>query len=208
MDIYSEKCRSSRKDGKKHWHTQRYIRLTNTVSSNTYIICQISASIHSFSTQHFIYTVFNDNNNKKLRYSLQTEVITTLSTKINTQLSTLESRLSTLPRSEAAPLRSTHVKLSRDYRLVEQRYKNLVLDVKKRRNLRQVRKREDEKMTDTGGGNGDGGSFDVRRQMQIQEDVSGVRRLTCMHRLNNSFTHFLFLSLSLMHHCRELMKKS
>jgi hypothetical protein len=87
--------------------------------------------------------------------------------------------------------------------LVEQRYKNLVLDVKKRRNLRQVKKREEEKMTDNGGGNGDGGSLDARRHMQIQEDVSvdiiicvGATHSQSMHGLNNSFTHFLCLSLS------------
>ena len=66
-----------------------------------------------------------------------------------------------------------------------------------------MKKLEDEKITDNGGGNDDGGSLDVRRQMQIQEDVSvdiiicvGVTRLICMHRLNHSFTHFLCLSLS------------
>ena len=76
------------------------------------------------------------------------------------------------------------MKLSRDYSLVESRYKNIVLDAEKRRRVREVtmRKKEEEKKHQTTNmGSLEGGSMEgesesndemYRRQMQIQEDVS------------------------------------
>ena len=78
------------------------------------------------------------------------------------------------------------MKLTRDYRLVEQQYKNVQLDVKRKRGLAEARQREavrmeeEEKERTRRGNNNDGfgGSGEdmsegaMRWQMQIQEDVS------------------------------------
>jgi hypothetical protein len=120
-------------------------------------------------------------NYSQYRYNLQLDVIRQLGTRIEKQLQSQESRLSTLPRTEAAQSRTTHVKLSRDYRLVEQQFKNVQLDVKKKRSLAEARQREirieeeeKERRRVNGGGEGSAGDEVMRRQMQIQEDVSGV----------------------------------
>ncbi|KAL7507572.1 hypothetical protein ACHAXN_004737 [Cyclotella atomus] len=113
------------------------------------------------------------------QYQLQSEIINQLSTKISNQLTTLEQRLSTLPRTEATPLRSTHVKLSRDYALVQQKYRMVLLDVKKRRSLMEVKRDEEDRRLhhnnsyQEGNGMMEGVEKNeeiVRRQMQIQED--------------------------------------
>mmetsp|Transcript_18608 Transcript_18608/g.39024 ORF Transcript_18608/g.39024 Transcript_18608/m.39024 type:complete len:303 (+) Transcript_18608:84-992(+) len=122
----------------------------------------------------------NDTSVLKTQYNLQLEVIQQLGQRIESQLKTLESRLTTLPRLEASQSRTTHVKLSRDYRLVEQRFKNVQLDVKKRVSLAEAKERERR----LGSADGrDGGGFggltgnkeseqeEYRlRQIQMQED--------------------------------------
>jgi len=135
----------------------------------------------------------NDTSVSQTQYNLQLEVIQQLGQRIETQLRSHESRLSTLPRSEASSLRTTHVKLTRDYRLVEQQFKTLQLDVKRKRGLAEVRAREAEEermgrnnrggvgvgvgvggIIGGGGGDVDGAMTEegMRWQMQIQEDVS------------------------------------
>ena len=104
-----------------------------------------------------------------------------------------------MSRSDAAGCRTTHVKLHRDYRMVEQTFKNVLLDVRKKKSLeeargRQKRMEEERRVLETksksGGGmdfNGDGGpmgggdlSEEGRRwQMQIQEDVSTIHCYDC-----------------------------
>eukprot|EP00984_Skeletonema_dohrnii_P001525 scaffold486_cov148-Skeletonema_dohrnii-CCMP3373.AAC.6 len=125
------------------------------------------------------------------QYTLQIDVITQLGQRIETQLSAADKRLATMSRGEAAGCRTTHVKLNRDYRMVEQKYKNVMLDVRKRKGLAEARRRErrmeeERRVLETngsrgshgvdlnGGGSGVGGGDlseeGVRWQMQIQED--------------------------------------
>ncbi len=117
------------------------------------------------------------------RYNLQIDVINQLGQRIENQLRTHEQRITTLPRSEASSLRTTHVKLTRDYRMVEQQFKNVQLDVKRKRGLAEARQREalrmeeEEKERKRRGDRGGLGGEDMteegmRWQMQIQEDVS------------------------------------
>ena len=119
------------------------------------------------------------------RYNLQLAVIQQLGQRIENQLKAHESRLASLPRSEASSLRTTHVKLTRDYRLVEQQFKNVQLDVRRRRSAAEARQREAvrteeeererRRREDMGlKGLGDEGMTEegIRWQMQIQEDVS------------------------------------
>ena len=93
------------------------------------------------------------------------------------------------------------MKLTRDYRLVEQQYKNVQLDVKRKRGLAEARQREavrmeeEEKERKRRGNNNDGfgGSGEdmsegaMRWQMQIQEDVSYLLLI-----LTNQFMVLLF----------------
>lgn len=128
----------------------------------------------------------NDTSVTQTQYNLQLDVINQLGQRIETQLKTHEQRLTTLPRTEASSLRTTHVKLSRDYRLVEQQFKNVQLDVKRKRGLAEAKQREVVRMEeeekerkrrgDTAGGlGGDMSDSAMRYQMQIHEDVSIMR---------------------------------
>ncbi len=90
--------------------------------------------------------------------------------------------MTTLPRTEASSLRTTHVKLSRDYRLVEQQFKNVQLDVKRKRSMAEAMQRDAARMEEEEkerGQRGIGGkdmmAEGMRWQMQIQEDVSVAR---------------------------------
>lgn len=123
------------------------------------------------------------------QYTLQIDVIQQLGSRIETQLSAADKKLSSLSRADAAQSRATHVKLSRDYRMVEQKFKHVMLDVKKRRSLAEARVREArmeeerraiERNSRGSGRSGSGGFVGggdmtdegMRWQMQIQEDVS------------------------------------
>jgi len=121
--------------------------------------------------------------NANHRYNLQIDVINQLGQRIENNLKSHEKRLSSLPRAEASSLRTTHVKLTRDYRMVEQQFKNVQLDVKRRRGLAEARQREAVRMEEEekerkrrgnmGQGEGDTMTEEGKRwQMQIQEDVS------------------------------------
>lgn len=121
-------------------------------------------------------------------------MVTQLGSRIETQLSQAEQRLASLPRgADAGGSRTTHVKLSRDYRMVEERLKSVQLEVRRKKNLEEQRVREQQReeerrMLERGAGGG-GGGVDLtggggvgggdlteegrRWQMQIQEDVSG-----------------------------------
>jgi hypothetical protein len=112
--------------------------------------------------------------------------------------------MTTLSRSEASSLRTTYVKLSRDYRLVEQQFKNVQLDVKRKRGLAEamqrdaVRIEEEEadrrKKREMGGGENNMMAEGMRWQMQIQEDVSGEKREIdgpVLHDEKSSFLPFL-----------------
>ncbi|KAL3769959.1 hypothetical protein ACHAW5_010033 [Stephanodiscus triporus] len=119
----------------------------------------------------------NDTSVLQTQYNLQIDVIQQLGERIENQLRSQESRLTTLSRTEASSLRTTHVKLSRDYRLVEQQFKNLQLDVKRKRGNAEAMQRDAARMEVEEGGrrqNGVGGedmtAEGIRWQMQIQED--------------------------------------
>ena len=84
----------------------------------------------------------NDTSVLQTQYSVQIDVINQLGQRIETQFKAQEQRISSLPRTEAGQLRTTHVKLTRDYRQVEQKFKNVQLDVKNKRSLAEAKQRE------------------------------------------------------------------
>lgn len=152
------------------------------------------------------------------QYTLQIDVITQLGARIETQLAAADKRLSQMSRVEAAGCRTTHVKLNRDYRMVEQKFKNVMLDVRKKKSLAEAKNRErrmeEERRVlenngtsqynrgisggvDLNGGGGVMGGGDLseegrRWQMQIQEDVSN-HLLFCLF---GAIDHQLLLFLS------------
>ncbi|KAL7434365.1 hypothetical protein ACHAXH_003883 [Discostella pseudostelligera] len=118
----------------------------------------------------------NDTSILQTQYNLQVDVLHQLSHRIEDQLRSHETRLASLPRNEASTLRTTHIKLNRDYRSVEQQFKNLCLDVKRKRSMAEVMQRESARIDDENRGKSQGGEGSsaeesgMRWQMQIQED--------------------------------------
>lgn len=94
--------------------------------------------------------------------------------------------MAAMPRIEAAPLRTTHVKLVRDYGLVEQQLKIVLLDANRRRGAVEAMQRDaaimeqEENSRTLGGQTRDGGGGmmgsdedeGMAWHMKIQEDVS------------------------------------
>jgi hypothetical protein len=125
-----------------------------------------------------------DNSVLQTQYNLQLDIIHQLGQRIETQLHTQEKKMAAMPRIEAAPLRTTHVKLVRDYGLVEQQLKIVLLDANRRRGAVEAMQRnaammEQEEKSRTlggqthGGGGMMGGDDEVMAwHMKIQEDVS------------------------------------
>lgn len=104
------------------------------------------------------------------QFNLQLDVIRQLGQRIGTQLKSHESQLSSLPRAEASRSRATYVKLSRDYRTVEQQFRNVQLDVQRKRGLAEARRREAEEEGRRSRDAGEENEEVMMRQMQIQED--------------------------------------
>lgn len=84
----------------------------------------------------------------------------------------LEQEMAHMSREEASKSRATHIKLTRDYRWVEQKFKNLLLEYKQKRNALEAERRmaiEEENRKKFGQGIDD---ETHRMQMQLKDDVS------------------------------------
>jgi len=109
------------------------------------------------------------------RYKLQVDVVNQLGQRIEQQLQAQESAMSTMSRTEASRSRATHVKLTRDFRRVEATFKNLQLEVRRKKAVADAARREREE-EERGRMEEMGGSGQARRmQMQIEEDVSFLK---------------------------------
>lgn len=71
----------------------------------------------------------------KQQFKVQTDVIRQIGSKIELQLSQQEKLMESMTRTDASKSRATHVKLTRDYRWVETKFKNIQLECKQRRNV-------------------------------------------------------------------------
>jgi len=78
-------------------------------------------------------TTDSDSAVSETQYRVQVDVVKQLGTKIEKQLQTQEIKMNSMPRSESARCRATHIKLARDYRRVETTYKNIQLETKRKR---------------------------------------------------------------------------
>jgi hypothetical protein len=71
---------------------------------------------------------------------VQLDVIQQLGQKIESLLTEQERKMENMPRTEASKSRSTHIKLTRDYRWVETKFKNLQLEAKQNWNSLEMRR--------------------------------------------------------------------
>jgi len=104
---------------------------------------------------------------------LQTDVVSELGRKIEARLTASERTLAS-PRggggSTAAQARATHAKLTRDYRRVETVFKNVQMDVKRRKGLAEARRREALEEEERKQFAGDTEEEAQRMQLQMHED--------------------------------------
>jgi hypothetical protein len=101
------------------------------------------------------------------QYHLQTDVIQQLSSKITLQLEQLEHQ-----KTNNKQHRATHLKLTRDYKWVETKYKNLQLDGRRKWNMVEMEKRrivEEEQRRNL---EHDLDHDTSQLQMQLRDDVS------------------------------------
>lgn len=78
------------------------------------------------------------------QHKVQVGVINELGAKIEKNLRSLEISMSSMTRTDAARCRATHVKLNRDFRSVETKFKKLQLEARRKRNLVEAQRRERE----------------------------------------------------------------
>jgi len=106
----------------------------------------------------------------KQQYKVQTDVIREIGAKIESQLAQQEKHMETMTRTDASKGRATHVKLTRDYRWVETKFKNIQLECKQRRNaieaerlaaVEDTNRKQFEKGID---------SNNAKHQMQLQDE--------------------------------------
>ena len=74
------------------------------------------------------------------RFKVQLDVIRQLGQNIESLLGEQEQKMETLSRTDASKSRSTHIKLTRDYRWVETKFKNLQLEARQSWNSLEMRR--------------------------------------------------------------------
>jgi ABC-type phosphate transport system auxiliary subunit len=102
---------------------------------------------------------------KRDRYKTQVDVIRQLGFKIEAGLRQEEQVMQSLPRNDAARSRATHVKLTRDFRRVEQGFKNLQLEARRKKSAATVAREQQHQHTEE-----TNDESNQLRQMQLQQD--------------------------------------
>ena len=108
----------------------------------------------------------------QMQLRLQTDVVSELGQKIEGRLLASERTLASPGGggSTAAQARATHAKLTRDYRRMETVFKNIQLDVKRRKGLAEARAKEAAEEEERKRYAGDAEEEARRMQLQMQED--------------------------------------
>mmetsp|Transcript_48405 Transcript_48405/g.58593 ORF Transcript_48405/g.58593 Transcript_48405/m.58593 type:complete len:270 (+) Transcript_48405:126-935(+) len=114
------------------------------------------------------------------QFKVQVDVIRQLGSKIEKQLRDQEISIESMPRSDAARSRATHVKLTKDFRRVETAFKNLQLEARRKKDLveAQRREREENERKKLEGGASDTEAMRLQIQMQqerINEEIMRER---------------------------------
>jgi len=110
-----------------------------------------------------------DGEELQTQYEVQLDVLNQLGEKLEIQLKEQERQLESLPRTEAAKKRATFVKLSRDFRRVENTFKTIKLETRERRARIEEAKRH--AATRAAGTSVNAGEEErLAMQMQLQQD--------------------------------------
>ena len=108
----------------------------------------------------------------QMQLRLQTDVVSELGQKIESKLLASERSLASNKSGgpSAAQARATHAKLTRDYRRVEAIFKNIQMDIKRRKGLAEARRKEALEEEERKKYAGDAQEEARRMQLQMQED--------------------------------------
>ena len=116
------------------------------------------------------------------RYKVQVDVLKQLGSKIEKQLQAQEAKMNSMPRTEAARVRATHIKLSRDFRRVETTFKTIQLEAKRKRAQKEARTRKIHDSPTDPFQSDQNNTEDPQLRMQLQEDVShDFIHIDCFH---------------------------
>lgn len=107
-----------------------------------------------------------------LRCKVQVGVINELGSKIEKHLRNLELNMASMSRTEASRCRATHVKLTRDFRTIETKFKKLQLETRRKRDFIEAQRRDKEDENKRRNEQEQFGQEAMRYQLQMQEDVS------------------------------------
>lgn len=103
------------------------------------------------------------------------DVLKQLGDKLQTQLQLQEQQLESLPRTEAAKKRATHIKLQRDFSRISQQCKTLQLETRRKRARLHEAQMQNEQRQSSLNENGDD---ELYQQLQ-QEDVRVLSYISC-----------------------------
>lgn len=105
-----------------------------------------------------------------LRCKVQVGVINELGSKIEKHLRNLELNMASMSRTEASRCRATHVKLTRDFRTIETKFKKLQLETRRKRDFIEAQRRDKEDENKRRNEQEQFGQEAMRYQLQMQED--------------------------------------
>ena len=127
------------------------------------------------------------------RFDVQVDVLKQLGTRLEAQLKEQEADIAALPREQAARQRSTYIKLSRDFQRVEVTFKNLVLEVRRKRAKLDDQKRQALSATTANTTNATEEER-IGLELQLQQEVSQERRTMHMQ-ICHPLTIYIHLTL-------------
>lgn len=104
------------------------------------------------------------------QFKVQVGVINELGSKIEKHLRSLEMNMASMTRTEASRCRSTHVKLNRDFRTVETKFKKLQLEAMRRRNFMEAQRRDKEEDDRRRNEQDEFNQESMKFQLQLQEN--------------------------------------
>jgi len=108
------------------------------------------------------------------QFNVQVDVIRQLGSKIEIQLKdqllSSSSSISTMSRSDLSRSRATHTKLTRDYNQVKNTLNNLLLEARRKRNIAESRRSEEEEVEQKNLFEKEIGYDTAKLQMQLRED--------------------------------------
>jgi t-SNARE complex subunit (syntaxin) len=129
---------------------------------NVGILEKISQSIGTSSTA--------ESTVSETQYRVQVDVVQQLGNKIEQLLQNEQIKMNSMPRDDAARLRATHIKLTRDYRRVEANFKTIHMETKKRQHQHNLTTQKSQQHFLNSNNSNVPESHSFQLQQQLQED--------------------------------------